>query len=498
MQFKFVSLPTPPADDLLVPIYASNPSPDTYALLSEWSGIPAALIEKGFGAEYKESHVLYGNTTAPFRRIFLLGLGDNPGFRELLTASRSFFRRQRHQLGAALTVHWPPGMPEEQLPRWIDATINGCLLAGYDIGHYKTTGKDKKTAPLDSVGLVLPHPPGPLHEYALRKGQAAAETMAEILQLVNAPANRTTPQFLADWAAAAGQQHGFRVQVLDKPQLETMGFDALLAVGRGSEPPPLLIIMEYAPSDATDAPCIGLVGKGVTFDTGGLSIKPSANLHYMKSDMGGAAAVLGTVALAAKLRLPVRLVAAIPATENSVDALSIRPGDVIGSYSGKTIEVIDTDAEGRLILADALSYLTQTFAMDVVIDLATLTGSCIRALGTYAAGLFTNNDRLADQLLAAGTATGEKLWRLPLWPEYRQELNSDIADIKNLSSNPAGGAITAAKFLEEFIRDHTAWAHLDIAGTALADSEFTSQKSATGYGIRLLLHFLEHASNNPE
>jgi leucyl aminopeptidase len=240
------------------------------------------------------------------------------------------------------------------------------------------------------------------------------------------------------------------------------------------------------------------VGKGVTFDTGGISIKPSSNMHYMKSDMGGAAAVLGIVELAARLKLPFHLVGAIPATENSVDAKSIRPGDVIGSYNGKTIEVIDTDAEGRLILADGLSYVVRHFQPEVLIDLATLTGSCIRALGTYAGGLFANNDELANSLLQAGEATGERLWRLPLWDEYRKELNSDVADIKNFSGSPAAGAITAAKFLEDFIEKHANWAHLDIAGMAMADSEFSSQKSATGFGIRLLLEFLQKLARQPQ
>lgn len=215
-------------------------------------------------------------------------------------------------------------------------------------------------------------------------------------------------------------------------------------------------------------------------------------MHYMKSDMGGAAAVLGTIELAAKLQLPVHLVGIIPSTENSIDGLAIKPGDVIGSYSGKTIEVIDTDAEGRLILADGLSYANQNFALDTIIDLATLTGSCVATLGYSAAGLFTNNETLAQSLYQSGLQTGEKLWRLPLWDDYKDELKSDVADVKNYHGKPVAGAIVAAKFLEVFTENHANWAHLDIAGTAFGDSEFGTMKSATAYGVRLLVNWLKN------
>ena len=213
-------------------------------------------------------------------------------------------------------------------------------------------------------------------------------------------------------------------------------------------------------------------------------------MHMMKSDMGGAAAVLGTVDAAAQLKLPVRVIGVIPATENSTDGRSTKPGDVITSYSGKTVEVIDTDAEGRLILADGLSYLLKHYQPDTVIDLATLTGSVVSALGYHAAGLFTNNDDLARQLTQSGDKTGERLWRLPLWDAYKDDIKSDVADVKNFHGKPINGAIAAAKFLEFFTEEHPAWAHLDIAGTAFGDTEFGTQKNATGFGIRLLIDYL--------
>ena len=214
-------------------------------------------------------------------------------------------------------------------------------------------------------------------------------------------------------------------------------------------------------------------------------------MHLMKSDMGGAAAVLGTMELAAKLGLPVHLVGIVPSTENMVDGLGTKPGDVIQSYLGKTIEVIDTDAEGRLILADGLSYLKKNFNPDSIIDLATLTGSIVATLGYNAAGLFSNDDALAASLSKAGDISGERLWRLPIWEIYMDDMKSDVADISNLTSKPMAGAITAAKFLELFIDGHTSWAHLDIAGMALISNELGNSRVATAYGVRLLIEFLE-------
>ena len=213
-------------------------------------------------------------------------------------------------------------------------------------------------------------------------------------------------------------------------------------------------------------------------------------MHLMKSDMGGAATVLGVMELAAKLKLPFNIVGIVPATENMVDGAATKPGDVINSYLGKTIEVIDTDAEGRLILADGLAYLKKNYVVDAIIDIATLTGSVINTLGTYAAGLFSNNDALANTLLKAGEKTGERLWRLPLWDLYGEDIKSDVADVMNMPSKPQAGAVYAAKFLEIFIDGHTCWAHLDIAGMALANNETGSHRLATGFGIQLLLETL--------
>jgi leucyl aminopeptidase len=311
------------------------------------------------------------------------------------------------------------------------------------------------------------------------------------MDLVNAPSNYKRPAELGEWALASAAEYGYRATVWGQDQIKAAGMQALLAVNQGSAHPAAFIITEYQPQTPGNYPTVALVGKGVTFDTGGLSIKASANMHYMKSDMGGAAAVLGTLEVAAQLQMPIRLLGFIPATENSVDAHAVKPGDVIGSYAGKTIEVIDTDAEGRLILADALSYAVKQYQPNVLIDLATLTGSAVRTLGYVAGALFTHNDNLAHDLYQAGWNCGERLWRLPLWDLYKDDVKSDIADLRNFSGKPTAGAISAAKFLEAFVDDHPAWAHLDIAGVAYTDSEVNGGKTASAYGIRLLLTYLQ-------
>lgn len=493
MQFTLQYQAPVSADALLVPV-AQQPEMDAvFSQISEKTGIPASLISTDFKAESKEVHTLYFTENQQSKRIFLLGLGKKPRSIDIINAFRSFVFKRKAGLPANVAVSFLHSNAPENPAGWVEAAVNGMLLGGYDIGLYKTEKKNGNPTPDAGarIAIFVTKEHESAVQAAIEKGKATAGTQLEIFTLVNAPANKKTPQTLAQWAQDSGKKYGYRVQVFEKKEIEKHGFHALLAVNRGSEAPPTFIVMEYIPEGKKPLKKIGLVGKGVTFDTGGLSIKPSANMHYMKTDMGGAAAVLGTMELVAKLQLPFHVVGIVPATENSVDAKSIRPGDVIGSYNGKTIEVIDTDAEGRLILADGLTYIVRNFKPDILINLATLTGSTIRALGSYAGGLFSNNDELAGQLLKACEKTGERLWQLPLWDDYAKELKSDVADIKNFSGNPSAGAITAAKFLEAFIEKHPAWAHMDIAGVAVGDSEFSSQKSATGFGIRLLVEYLE-------
>lgn len=411
-----------------------------------------------------------------------LGLGKAPKLPAITKIFRSLFFKRRDRWPAHLTLD-ARGRDAE----WVGNAVNGIVLGGYDLQLYKTEPKPVSDFFKSGTLSILVDSGSEISE-AAENGLKTGLVQIRIMDLMNAPSNYKKPATLAEWARKSGQENGYSVQVLEKNQLEEQGMHALLAVNKGSDEPPVMIVSEYKPAHYTKT--VALVGKGVTFDTGGISIKTSANMHLMKSDMGGAAAVLGTIELAAQLKLPVRIIGVIPSTENSVDGSAMKPGDVIGSYAGKTIEVIDTDAEGRLILADGLHYAVKQYQPDVLIDLATLTGSIIQTLGYEAAGLFTPSDSLAAALTEAADESGERLWRLPVWDEYKEEISSDIADVKNYHGKPLAGAIVAAKFLEVFTDGHQAWAHLDIAGTAFGDTEFAPGRAGTAYGVRLLIAYL--------
>ena len=370
-------------------------------------------------------------------------------------------------------------------PALIQSAITGWTAGQYDLGLYKKPDDQNGKTYQQTLYTYLPDG---VNVSVAQDGIAIGLTQQEIMTLVNMPASHKSPEYLGQWAQRSAATYGYSCDVLDKSKLTSLGMGALLSVNRGSQQPANLIVSHYKHADATKK--IALIGKGVIFDTGGLSIKDSKNMHYMKSDMAGAAAALGTVEACARLGLKVDVMAITPVTDNSVDAASTKPGDVITSFAGKTIEVIDTDAEGRLILADALAYAVKQYKPDVMIDMATLTGSIIAALGTQAAGLFTKNDQLAQSLTAAGDASGERVWRMPMFDEYSEDMQSDIADIKNLSDKPYAGAITAAKFLEAFTSEHPAWAHLDIAGMGFQPNGFGKGHCATAYGIRLLLKWM--------
>lgn len=457
--------------------------------ISKLTGQSEAGIQRIFRANAKEISPLYRGDTL----YVLLGLGDEPAFGNVLKAFVQLASKHSELLHTATAIDWRATGDVAHLGEWSEAAINGLWQGSYQIGRYKTTNGASPTVQQEDFQLTVIIPEAQL-ETARKLGQRGliiAQAQTEMMDLVNAPANHKHPHDLAAWAQASAKKYGYQATIWDKDRITKAGMHGLLAVNQGSPEPPVLIVLEYqGPSANGNQAKIGLVGKGVTFDTGGLSIKPSNNMHYMKSDMGGAAAVLGTMEAAARLELPVHLVAVIPSTDNSVDAMAVKPSDVISSYSGKTIEVIDTDAEGRLILADGLSYIIREHSPQVVIDLATLTGSSVRTFGYQAAALFSNDDQLAHHLEQAGQQTGERVWRLPIWEEYGDDMKSDVADIKNFSGRPIAGAITAAKFLQFFTDNHPSWAHLDIAGTAFGDTTYGKGKAATGYGIRLLIQFL--------
>ncbi|HEY4999054.1 MAG TPA: leucyl aminopeptidase, partial [Usitatibacter sp.] len=320
-------------------------------------------------------------------------------------------------------------------------------------------------------------------EDALARGEAIAQGMALAKDLGNLPANVCTPTYLADQAVELGKRQGIKVEILDQKEIEKLGMGSFLAVARGSVQPPKLIVMEYQ-GGKKDAPPVALVGKGVTFDTGGISIKPAAEMDEMKFDMCGAASVFGTMKAIALMKLPINVVGVVPATENMPDGNAVKPGDIVTTMSGQTVEILNTDAEGRLILCDALTYV-EKFKPAAVVDIATLTGAMVIALGNVASGLFSNSDPLARELLNAGDSAWDRAWHMPLWDDYQEHLKSNFADFPNIGTR-AAGSVTAACFLSRFTKAYP-WAHLDIAGTAWKPGV---DKGATGRPVALLAHFL--------
>lgn len=477
---------------IIVPISHENREA-CLAEIARITNIEAEVLQADFKANSKEILPLYLSGQPTFKRLYLLGLGAKPTFPTILNVFRSFTHKFKNKLPKDIGISFKYNNENEDPSMAIEAALNGIKLGTYDIGLYRTDEKKTSAITAEDASITVFSD----FEDTLKIGdrvEAIADTQLEVMDLVNGDSNNISAEYLASWATESGQKYGFEVTVFDKAQCQTVGLHALLAVNRGSELPPRFIIMEYKPKDFDGEKTlkkVGLVGKGITYDTGGLSIKNSQSMPYMKSDMGGASAVLGAMEVAAKLQLPIHLIGIVPSTDNCVDAKAIKPGDVIGSYSGKTIEVMDTDAEGRLVLADGLAYMQNNYSPDVMIDLATLTGSSVRALGYEAGAMFSHNDELAAALSKAGDKVGERVWRMPLWDSYKKMMKSDIADIKNFSEKPIAGAITAAKFLEFFTDSHPAWVHLDIAGVIIQHSEYSSQRSATAYGVRLLLEYLE-------
>jgi leucyl aminopeptidase len=338
-------------------------------------------------------------------------------------------------------------------------------------------------AKLASLSLLCAKGEAAALNAGLRRGQAIAAGTTLARECANRPANHCTPSYLAEQARLLGKEHGLKVEVLERKDCEKLGMGSFLAVAQGSDEPLKFIVMRWNGGAKAEAPVV-LVGKGITFDTGGISIKPAAEMDEMKYDMGGAASVLGTMCAVAQLKAKVNLIGIIPSCENMPSGRAVKPGDVVTSMSGQTIEILNTDAEGRLILCDALTY-AERFKPAVVVDIATLTGACVVALGHHRSGLFSNDEALAAELLAAGEQSLDLAWRMPLDEEYEEGLKSSFADVANVGSR-AGGAVTAAMFLKRFASKQR-WAHLDVAGTAWKSGP---AKGATGRPVPLLTNFV--------
>ncbi len=372
-------------------------------------------------------------------------------------------------------------LPFQDAMQFLTAQI---LKASYRFEQFKS-----KKKPASALSNLVFHTTDNIDiSTALAQGTAIGEGINFTRDLGNRPGNHCTPSHLAEDALElAKDSHSLSVKILDEAEMAKLGMGAFLSVTAGSDQPAKLIELNYRGSENDDAPYV-LVGKGVTFDTGGISIKPASGMDEMKYDMCGAATVLGVIKAVEALKLPINLIGLLAAAENMPGGDATKPGDIVTSMSGKTIEVLNTDAEGRLVLCDTLSY-AQQFNPKLMIDIATLTGACIVALGAHASGLYANNDDLAEQLLKAGETTGDRAWRMPLWKEYTKQLESPFADLGNIGG-PKAGSVTAACFLQEFVGD-THWAHLDIAGTAWLSG---NRKGATGRPVELLMQFLLNQS----
>jgi leucyl aminopeptidase len=415
-------------------------------------------------------------------RILVMGLGKREEFtldRVRVVAAEA--ARALRKIGARRigTIVHGAGAGGFNAGQSAQALAEGTLLGLYRFTQYKTNNDTAKAIERVTVIERDPKRLRAINE-AVRRGRILAEAANAARDLVNEPGNTLTPTELARRARAMARAARVRCEVLGPRQLRRLGTGGLLGVARGSQEPPRLVVLTYR--GRRGGPHLGLVGKGVTFDSGGISIKPAENMEAMKGDMAGAAAAIAAICAIARLELPIRVTAVVPATENLPSGTALKPGDILRAMSGKTIEVINTDAEGRLILADALTYANKRQVTHLV-DAATLTGACVVALGTINSGAFTNNQAWLEKVLAAGRAAGEKIWPMPMDAEYDELIKSDIAEIKNTGGRK-GGAVTAAKFLRHFVGD-TPWVHLDIAGTSESDKEKGYQpKGATGVMAR--------------
>ncbi|HWJ42566.1 MAG TPA: leucyl aminopeptidase [Solirubrobacterales bacterium] len=451
--------------------------------LAEGGEMPAEIAAAA-GADQAQSGFRKTTLLRPegFPPVLVVGLGDEPDAERLRVvaaiAAKEAGRQQAGSLAWAVPELDDPGAAAEAL-------VAGTILASYRFDRFKSgNGDDPRLEALTLVG------PADL-EAAAEVARVAAEAQNRARDLQNTPANVATPTFLAERAEEIAAASGaLSTETLGLAELQAKGMGGILAVSQGGPQEPKLIVLRYRGGGT--GPTLALVGKGVTFDTGGISLKPGAGMQEMKMDMSAAAAVLEAVAAIAELNLPLDLVALVPSTENMPSGTAIKPGDVITQYSGKTVEVNNTDAEGRLILADALAYAVELGAGRIV-DLATLTGAVTIALGSTYAAVIANDDDLAGEVIAAGERSGELVWRLPLHPEYKDLMKGKVADLSNLASQRKAGTITAGSFLEEFVGE-TPWAHVDIAGTAWDTGREYVGKGANGMGVRLLVELARQSS----
>ncbi len=466
---------------LAVGFYAGEAPPEALAATAE-----PALSGGDFAGKRGQSALLYAGEALASSRLLLVGLGERESFtQEGLRRATATVARRARVLKAQDAAFVLPTFDGTDVRTTARAAAEGAVLGLYRFTRYKTAGNDADSGP-QSFDLILG---GSDDEDTASEGAAIGERVAAgaalARDLANEPSNTATPEYLAQRACEIGDRHGMAVTVLDRAGIEEEGLTGLATVGRSSSNEPRFIVLEHRKGGGGKP--VVIVGKAVTFDSGGISIKPSGGMEDMKFDMGGGAAVLGAMEAVGALDLPLDVVAVVPATENLPGGDAFKPGDVLTMQNGKTVEILTTDAEGRLILADALTYAAR-YEPAAVVDCATLTGACVVALGNHASGLMGNDEDLIAEVQTAGETSGERAWPLPLFEEYTEQIKGDTADLKN-SGGRGGGALTAGAFLKEFA--DFPWAHLDIAGTAYGKkgNAYTT-KGATGVPSRLLVEFL--------
>lgn len=437
---------------------------------------------------------LHGVPQLQAARVIVVGLGKEAdfglkGFRDAVSGAMKAAAATGAKDVTLLALEWPAAATQTA-----DRAMHATLMAAesaYRFDQLKSK-KGENGFAIEHVTLASPQKITAPETEAVRQAEALATGVALAKDLGNLPSNICTPSYLAGEAQKLGRRHKLKVKVLEQRDLEKLKMGAFLAVTKGSAEPPRFIVMEYEGGPKKQRPVV-LVGKGITFDTGGISIKPAGDMDEMKYDMSGAGSVLGTLEAVAAMKLPINVVGLIPTCENMPSGTATKPGDIVTSMSGQTIEILNTDAEGRLILCDALTY-AERYDPAAVIDIATLTGACVIALGHVATGLFANRDELARELAEAGTASWDRAWPLPVWDDYQEQLKSPFADMANIGGRPAG-SVTAACFLSRFAKKYP-WAHLDIAGTAWKSSG--RDKGSTGRPVPLLTTFLMRRAGKRE
>jgi leucyl aminopeptidase len=479
------------ADAIVVNLFegVERPGGATGAVDKALDGAITELIKQGeFKGKLNEISIVHSLGKVPARIVAIAGLGKDSEFTiertRTLAAEMCRSLRKLNCRRIATIVHGA-GIGGVEPEAASQAITEGSLLGLYRFQKHMTKeSENQEVAEL----LIVERDAGKLQalERGCRKGRIVAESTNLARDWTNEPANYMTPTELAKIAQELAGVHGLDLLVLDREQMEKEGMGSLLGVAKGSCQPPKLIVLGYK-GDKKSSVTLGFVGKGITFDSGGISIKPSENMAEMKGDMAGAAAAMAAVSAIAQLKLKVNVTAVVPATENLPGGKALKPGDILKAINGKTIEVVNTDAEGRLILADALGYAVKR-GFSSLVDVATLTGACHVALGDVCSGIFGNSQELVDEVVKAGAEAGERLWQMPMYEEYKEQNKSEVADIKN-SGGRYGGAITGAQFLSEFA-GKTPWAHIDIAGTFMSEKEHGYLvKGATGVCVRTLVNF---------